>query len=164
MMEALAQFTNGNGQNSDLESREYASNDENIDSYYTNDDIEAEKAELDAQRQLLEERQAELTKELEAKKLEAEAIKVAREVEIQKQMAVKLDAEAALIKINEGYKCLANALGCKHAYEMAKSSYQMTQNQINSSNLSDTKLHYTLQLNDIAEKAMLNFSDCAEKF
>ena len=164
MMEALAEYTNTENISSNLESREYVSNDENIDSYYTNDDIEAEKAELEAQKQLLEERQAELASKLEAKKLKTEAMKVAREVEIKKQMAVKLDAEAALIKINEGYKSLANALGCKHAYEMAKASYQMTQEQINSSNLSDTKLHYTLQLNDIAERAMLNFSDCAEKF
>ena len=163
MMEALAEFTNG-GDITGLESREYVSNDDNLDAYYTNEDIEAEKAELEAQKQLLEERQAELARELEAKKLEAEAAKAARDLEIKEQMAVKVNAEMALKQISEGYQSLANALGCKEAYNMAKSSYDMTQQQINESQLSDTKLHYTLQLNDIAEQAMLNFSDCANNF
>ena len=112
----------------------------------------------------MEERQAELALELQVKKAEATAIKAARELEIEEQMVIKLDAEAALIQISEGYQSLANALGCKHAYQMAKSSYMLTQQKINNSNMSDTKLHYTLQLNAIAEKAMLNFSDCSDKF
>lgn len=162
MMEALAEFTNNDGLA--IDEREYASNDDNIDNYYTNEDIESAKAELIAQQKLLEERQAELAKELEAKKLEAEAAKAARDLEIKEQMTVKMNAEIALKQISEGYQALANALGCKEAYEMAKSSYNMTQEEIKNSDLSDTKLHFTLQLNDIAEQAMLNFSDCANSF
>lgn len=162
MMEALAEFTNKDV--FDIESREYASNEDNIDDYYTNEDIEAEKAELIAQQKLLEERQAELARELEAKRIEAEAAKAARELEIKEQMTVKMNAEMALKQISDGYQSLANALGCKEAYEMAKSSFNITQEEIKNSDLSDTKLHFTLQLNEIAEQAMLNFSDCANSF
>jgi len=135
MIEALAEFTNNDV--ADIESvgfedREYVSNDNNIDNYYNNEDIESEKAN--------------------------------RNLEIKEQLAVKLKADAAILKISEGYQSLADALGCKHAYEMAKSSYEITKEEINNTNLSETKIHYTLELNKVAEKAMLNFSKCADSF
>ena len=162
MMAALSEFTSNGIYKS--ESPEYASNDDSIDNFYSNEDIEAEKAELLAQQKLLDERQAELAKELEAKKIAVEAAKAARDEEIKEQMAVKLKAEIAFETIRKGYQDLANALGCKNAYEMAKTSYNLTQEEINNSQLSDTKLYYTIQLNEIAEKAMLDFSDCASTF
>ena len=167
MMDALAECTNvdvSKIENADFDNDVYASSDENLNNYYSNEDLEDQKAELVAQQKFLEERQAELAKELEKKKNEAKALKVARDNEILKQKAVKTNAELALSQINNGFQNLANALGCKQAYDLAKSSYEYTQEQINNSNLDETKLHYTLKLNEIAEKAMLNFSDCASGF
>jgi len=143
MMDALAECSNSDIskiKNSSFEDNEYASNeDDNPADYYSNDNAEA-------------------------KKIEVAKLKAERDAEIQKQLVVKLDAETALRQINAGYQSLANALGCKQAYEMAKSSYEYTIKQINSNTLTDTKMHYTLKLNEIAEKAMLNFSDCASGF
>ena len=167
MMDALAECTNvdvSKIENADFDNDVYASSDENLNNYYSNEDLEDQKAELVAQQKILEERQAELAKELEKKKNEAKALKIARDNEILKQKAVKTNAELALSQINNGFQNLANALGCKQAYDLAKSSYEYTQKQINNSNLDETKLHYTLKLNEIAEKAMLNFSDCASGF
>ncbi len=167
MMDALAECTNvdvSKIENADFDNDAYASSDENLNNYYSNEDLEDQKAELVAQQKILEERQAELAKELEKKKNEAKALKIARDNEILKQKAVKTNAELALSQINNGFQNLANALGCKQAYDLAKSSYEYTQEQINNSNLDETKLHYTLKLNEIAEKAMLNFSDCASGF
>ena len=167
MMDALAECTNvdvSKIENADFDNDVYASSDENLNNYYSNEDLEDQKAELVAQQKILEERQAELAKELEKKKNEAKALKIARDNEILKQKAVKTNAELALSQINNGFQNLANALGCKQAYDLAKSSYEYTQEQINNSNLDETKLHYTLKLNEIAEKAMLNFSDCASGF
>jgi len=80
---------------------------------------------------------------------------VQRSNEIQEQLKIKKNAEAALIEINKAYQNLANALGCKQAYTMAKSSYEYSLSQINNNTLSETKLHYTLQLNRIAEKGII---------
>jgi len=165
MIDALAVFTNKDFdeiQDIGLNGREYASNDENIDNYYNSEDIELEKQELLAQQKLLEEKQAELARSIKEKEIKEAQAKAERDLEIQNQLALKADAEMAFSKISEGYLTLANALGCKYAYQVAKSSYEVTKDQINSSNLSEIKLHYTLRLNDISEKAMLNFSNCAE--
>lgn len=169
MIEALAVCTNTDIfdiQNNDQQNPEFASNDNELKEEYfnNNDDIEAQKAELLAQQKLLEEQQAALALKIEEQKLAEEALKKERELIFEEQVTIKTNADNALEQISTGFQNLANALGCEAAFEMAKNSYELTKQQINEESISDTKLHYTLKLNEIAEKAMLNFADCSNKF
>jgi len=167
MMEALAICTNVDIldiQNGNFENKEYASNDNDPSDYYQNDDIESQKAELLAQQKMLDEQKAELERKIAAQQKAEEALKKERELLFKEHINIKKRADQALSQINDGFQNLANALGCKAAFEMAKNSYEVTKQQIDESAITDTKLHYTLKLNEIAEKAMLNFADCSSNF
>ncbi len=137
------------------------------DNSYDNDDydnISAERDELLAEQEELMKRQKELKLKLEKKKQEELAIKQKKHLELQKQLSVKSNAEAALAQIEAAYTKLAKTLGCKNAYLAAKQNYTIMQQQLKTEKLNDTKFRYTEKLSELSEKAMLHFSNCAEGF
>ena len=161
MIDALAKCSNtsidriNNNQSSD---NSYASSSDSIDDYTSNSDEE----DLLAQQRELEAQQKELQRKIEEKKMAEIALKQEKQAELQKQIKVKSNAEEALSVIEAGYTKLAQSIGCQKAYLAAKNNYIKTKADLEDMTLSETKLHYTVMLNEIAEKAMLHFLNCAE--
>ncbi|WP_010523437.1 hypothetical protein [Aquimarina agarivorans] len=128
------------------------------------DNIAAERDELLAEQEELVRLQKELKQKLELKKQEELKLKQEKHLELQKQLSIKSNAEAALAQIESAYTKLAKTLGCEQAYRAAKQNYTFTQQQLKVEKLNDTKFRYTEKLNEISEKAMLLFSNCASGF
>ncbi len=154
----VSKYKNRNNDNND----EYAVADNSYNDDY--DNISAERDELLAEQEELMKRQKELKLRLEKKKQEELALKQKKHLELQKQLSVKSNAEAALAQIEAAYVKLAKTLGCQSAYSAAKQNYTITQQQLKNEKLNDTKFRYTEKLSELSEKAMLHFSNCAEGF
>ena len=166
MIDALAKCTNttidkiNQRQFSD---NSYASSSDDIDEYTSNvQEINDETEDLLAQQKELEAQQREIQKRIQEKKKEELALKQQKQVELQKQIRIKSGAEEALSVIEAGYVKLAQSIGCKQAYIVAKNDYIKTKIQLEEMTLDETKTHYAEMLNAISEKAMLHFLNCSE--
>jgi len=145
---------------------EYEKEDGNVVITASNDDefLAEEHAALLEEKKIIEEKQNALAKKLEAKKLEIESRNLERKLEMEAQFTLKTNAEVAFSIIKDGYQNLAESVGCSEAFTVAKSAYELNEDQIKNSNLSENKKHYLERVNEIVEEFVYKFQECSEGF
>ena len=127
---------------------------------YQNNEIEQQKQVLlEKQKNLLQE-QRRIQQQLAQQKLLEEKLRRERETELLRQKKVKVNAETAINNIKKNYEKLLNSIGCDVDLNELRVNFYREIEDINSENLSDTKVFYVDRVNEIAEKFALKFADC----
>ncbi len=122
--------------------------------------LDEEQEMLLAEQKYLEEQQKLLQQKIEAQKKAKAALNDQRAIELKRQERVKMNADAAFIELKNGYQALAEAIGCSNVFNFPRSKYTLTKEQLSTLTLSETKNHYTLKMNELAEKASIELSNC----
>jgi len=122
--------------------------------------LDEEQEMLLAEQKYLEEQQKILQQKIEAQKKAKEALNNQRALELKKQQRVKMNADAAMIELKNGYQAVFEALGCSESFNFPRSKYSLTQEELELHSLEETKNHYKLKMNAISQKAQLEIANC----
>ena len=146
MMSALDVCTSGSRNTSiNYESSTYSNAEQNLIS---------EQQRIEEQKKRLEEEQKRLEKQLEEQRKLQEQLSVARQKELDLQLMVKNNTEAAIANYEQSLNSLISALSCADAKKVMATNYTKTQQDLEKETLGSTKRFYLEKILTLQRDAM----------